>query len=60
MNELVTVADATLSDTFTTIIGDLGTQFTAAVPAVATGAGAIIVVMIGVPLVVKLFRRLVG
>lgn len=65
MNGLMTLADGvvsspTLSDTFTKIVGDLGTQFAGAVPTVATTAGVIVAIMIGVPLVVKLFRRLVG
>lgn len=49
----------TLSTTFSTLIGDLSSQFTGAVPTVAAAAGAIIVVMIGVPLVVSFFKRLV-
>lgn len=65
MNGLVTVAEGvagtvSLSDTFTKIVGDLGPQFAGAVPTVATTAGVIVAIMIGVPLVVKLFRRLVG
>lgn len=65
MNGLVTAAEGvagtvSLSDTFTKIVGDLGTQFSGAVPTVATTAGVIVAIMIGVPLVVKLFRRLVG
>lgn len=49
----------TLSTTFSTLIGDLSSQFTGAVPTVAAAAGAIIVVMIGVPLVVGFFKRLI-
>ena len=64
MNGLMTLAEGvvspSLSDTFTKIVGDLGTQFAGAVPTVATTAGVIVAIMIGVPLVVKLFRRLVG
>lgn len=49
----------TLATTFSTLIGDLSSQFTGAVPTVAAAAGAIIVVMIGVPLVVGFFKRLI-
>lgn len=50
-------ATNTLSTTFQSLIGDLSTQFTGAVPTVAAAAGAIIVVMIGVPLVLNFFKR---
>lgn len=50
-------ATNTLSTTFSSLIGDLSTQFTGAVPTVAAAAGAIIVVMIGVPLVLNFFKR---
>lgn len=55
----MTSADGTntLSTTFSSLIGDLSTQFTGAVPTVAAAAGAIIVVMIGVPLVLNFFKR---
>lgn len=60
MGTLSLAEGADLGTTFSTIIGDLSSQFVGAVPTVAGVAGGIIVVMIGVPLVVKLFRRLVG
>ena len=47
-----------LSSVFTTLIGDLGTQFTAAVPTVAGAAGVIVAVSIGVPLVLKFFKKI--
>lgn len=60
--EPVLFADGTttnLGTIFSTLIGDLSTQFTNAVPTVAAAAGAIVVVMIGVPLVVSFFKRVI-
>ena len=61
MNELVTLAEAAapvdLGATFTSMLGSLTSSFNGAVPAVA---GGIVAVMIGIPLVMRLFHRIVG
>lgn len=49
-----------ISTTFSTLVGTLGTDFTNAVPTVAGVGAGIVAVMIGVPLALKFFRRLVG
>ena len=50
----------TISTTFSTLVGTLGTDFVNAVPTVAGVGAGIVAVMIGVPLALKFFRRLVG
>lgn len=49
-----------ISTTFSSLVGTLGTDFTNAVPTVAGVGAGIVAVMIGVPLALKFFRRLVG
>lgn len=64
MNELVTLAEAAapvdLGATFTSMFGSLTSSFNGAVPAVAGVAGGIVAVMVGIPLVMRLFHRIVG
>lgn len=65
MNGLVTLADGVASTvdlgaTFTSMLGSLTSSFNGAVPAVAGVAGGIVAVMIGIPLVMRLFHRIVG
>ena len=60
---LMNLADGavnTISTTFSTLVGSLGTDFVNAVPTVAGVGAGIVAVMIGVPLALKFFRRLVG
>lgn len=49
-----------ISTTFSTLVGNLGSDFAGAVPTVAGAGAGIVAVMIGVPLALKFFRRLVG
>ena len=49
-----------LGATFTSMLGGLTSSFNGAVPAVAGVAGGIVAVMVGIPLVMRLFHRIVG
>ena len=64
MNGLVILADGVasvdLGTTFTDMLGSLTSSFNGAVPAVAGVAGGIVAVMVGIPLVMRLFHRIVG
>lgn len=53
-------APVDLGATFTSMLGSLTSSFNGAVPAVAGVAGGIVAVMIGIPLVMRLFHRIVG
>jgi putative Mn2+ efflux pump MntP len=57
--EMILAAEGgpTLSSIFSSIIGDFSAQFASAVPVVAGVVGSVIVVVVGVPLVLRFFRQ---
>jgi hypothetical protein len=57
---LAVEGDSTLSTVFSSLTAGLVDQFNAALPTVATTAGAIIATVIGIGVVYRLFRKLVG